>query len=435
MASCFRGTDLRGAALRPARASSRTSPEDYTWSSPFAAFTSAEIPEAGPVQRRERQVATPPHARVAWRLAVVAITAAGGILVITLPGLFLIVPRTARMAVMLFPNSRRLTGFSDVVDLGGFGKIGRDDRAVMHVLSYSRPLPPNLKWRGAALSRFDGKEWSEPPLPGRIIPTAGGYAEIADLNQRSRRDGGRFIYRVDAQNSATGTLFIAGIPEFVNADVRSLFLTPDGSLRLPAARWGSGGDSLRYEVSAHSGPTLASPLTGLERSRYLELPLLDIRIYSLARQWSGDGPPLDRAVRIQRHLQRDFKYALDGPERPVPDPLADFLFIRKQGYCEYFASAAMTVMLRVEGIPSRVATGFSERVFQRCFGALRGARVRRSRVGGKTWIERSISRTAGSPSIPHLSPQPPTVQAFFRESTCISMRPVALGGSRSFPTT
>jgi hypothetical protein len=344
----------------------------------IAAFTSAEIRRG--FQNRERQVATPPLARLGWRLAVVAVTATCGILVIT-AGLFLIVPRTARMAAMLFPNSQRLTGFSDVVDLGGFGKIGRDDRAVLHVLSYMRPLPPNLKWRGAALSHFDGKRWSEPVLPGRTIPTVGGYAEIADLNQRSRRDGGRLIYRVDVQNSATGTLFIAGIPEFVNADVRSLFLTREGSLRLPAPT----GEPLRYEVSAHTGPPLAAPLTGVERSRYLELPLLDIRIYSLARQWSGDGTPLDRALRIQRHLQRDFKYALDGPEQPVRDPLADFLFVRKQGYCEYFASA-MAVMLRAEGIPSRVATGFQSGYFNDVSG-LSVVRASDAHAWVEAWIE------------------------------------------------
>jgi hypothetical protein len=287
---------------------------------------------------------------------------------------------------MLFPNSQRLTGFSDVVDLGGFGKIGRDDRAVLHVLSYTRPLPPNMKWRGAALSHFDGKRWSEPALPGRTIPTVGGYAEIADLNQRSRRDGGRLIYRVDVQNSATGTLFIAGIPEFVNADVRSLFLTREGSLRLPAPT----GESLRYEVSAHTGPPLAAPLTGMERSRYLELPLLDIRIYSLARQWSGDGTPLDRALRIQRHLQSDFKYVLDGPEQPVRDPLADFLFVRKQGYCEYFASA-MAVMLRAEGIPSRVATGFQSGYFNDVSGL---SVVRAS--DAHAWVEAWIEGPSGS---------------------------------------
>ncbi len=194
----------------------------------IAAFTSAEIRRG--FQRHKPQVATPPAARLSWRLALVAVTATCGILVITL-GLFLIVPRTARMAAMLFPNAPRLTGFSNVVDLGGFGKISRDDRAVLHILSYTRALPPDLKWRGAALSRFDGKRWSEPAIPGRTIQTVHGYAEIADLNQRSRRDGRRLIYRVDVQNSGTGTLFIAGIPEFVNADVRNLLLTTDGSLR------------------------------------------------------------------------------------------------------------------------------------------------------------------------------------------------------------
>ena len=44
--------------------------------------------------------------------------------------------------------------------------------------------------------------------------------------------------------------------------------------------------------------------------------------------------------------------------RTVPhDPLANFLFERKQGHCEYFASS-MAVMLRTLGIPSRVVNGF-----------------------------------------------------------------------------
>ncbi len=315
----------------------------------IGAFTSAEI-------RRRFQhnahAASPARARIGWRLGVVAVLATCGILVITL-GLFLLVPRTARMAAMLFPNAPRLTGFSNVVDLGGFGKISRDERAVLHVQSISRTLPPDLKWRGTALSHFDGRRWSEPPIPGRAIPTVHGYAEIADLNQRSRRDGRRLLYHVDVQNSGTGTLFIAGIPEFVNADFRNLLLTPEGALRVMAPP----GDALRYDVSAHTGPPLEAPLSSAERARYLDLPPVDIRIYSLANQWAGAGPPLDRALRIQRHLQRDFKYALDGPERPVKDPLADFLFVRKSGYCEYFASA-MAVMLREQGIPSRVATGF-----------------------------------------------------------------------------
>jgi hypothetical protein len=44
-------------------------------------------------------------------------------------------------------------------------------------------------------------------------------------------------------------------------------------------------------------------------------------------------------------------------DHEVPDPLTYFLFVRKKGHCEYFASA-MTVMLRTLGIPSRLVTGF-----------------------------------------------------------------------------
>jgi transglutaminase-like putative cysteine protease len=343
----------------------------------IAAFTSAEIRRGF---QRHDQHAAPPRVHMTWRLAVVAVTATCGILVIT-SGLFLIVPRTARMAAMLFPGTPRLTGFSNVVDLGGFGRISRDDRPVLHILSYSRPLPPNMKWRGAALSRFDGKQWSEPPLPGRTIPAIHGYAEIADLSQRSRRDGRRLIYRVDVQNSGTGTLFVAGIPEFVNADVRYLLLTPEDSLRVLAPT----GESLRYEVSAHTGPPLLSSLNSVERARYLDLPLLDIRIYTLARQWSGNGTPLEKAIRIQQHLKTDFRYTLDGPEKPVRDPLSDFLFVRKEGYCEYFASA-MAVMLRAQGIPSRVATGFQSGYFNDVSG-LYVVRASDAHAWVEAWID------------------------------------------------
>src|SRR5262249_13749516 len=43
--------------------------------------------------------------------------------------------------------------------------------------------------------------------------------------------------------------------------------------------------------------------------------------------------------------------------RPTHDPLAEFLFERRQGHCEYFASS-MAVFFRVLGIPSRVVNGF-----------------------------------------------------------------------------
>jgi hypothetical protein len=40
------------------------------------------------------------------------------------------------------------------------------------------------------------------------------------------------------------------------------------------------------------------------------------------------------------------------------DPLGDFLFQKKEGWCEYFASAA-AVLLRTQGIPTRYVSGFN----------------------------------------------------------------------------
>jgi len=60
---------------------------------------------------------------------------------------------------------------------------------------------------------------------------------------------------------------------------------------------------------------------------------------------------------IEIYLRTRFGYTLQLPRVLPHDPLANFLFERKQGHCEYFASA-MAVMLRTLRIPSRVVNGF-----------------------------------------------------------------------------
>ena len=333
----------------------------------IAAFTSAEIRHRLGVDPRQ---AAYPKTHIVWRLTLVACAATAGIL-LTTTVIFLLIPRTARAAARLLPNSARLTGFSNRIDLGGLGKISRDTRAVMHISSPVGALPPDLKWRGTALSDFDGKSWREPDRRvGRPVGAAPSPAVLAGRLQLSRRDGHRLLYHVDIRNADTGTLFVAGIPEFINIDLPVLFVTRESAIHVapPVTRFR---ETLRYDVSAHFGSPLPQPLTNAERARYLQFPPLDPRIVALARQWSGTGSaalspaalsPMDQARGIERHLQRDFTYKLDGPQHPVADPLADFLFVRKEGYCEYFASA-MAVMLRAIGIPSRVATGFQSGYF------------------------------------------------------------------------
>ena len=49
--------------------------------------------------------------------------------------------------------------------------------------------------------------------------------------------------------------------------------------------------------------------------------------------------PAEQARAIESHLRRDYGYTLELLSKPVADPLAYFLFERKKGHCEYFASS------------------------------------------------------------------------------------------------
>ncbi|HKG35004.1 MAG TPA: transglutaminaseTgpA domain-containing protein, partial [Solirubrobacterales bacterium] len=80
-------------------------------------------------------------------------------------------------------------------------------------------------------------------------------------------------------------------------------------------------------------------------------------MYALARQLTnGARTPYDAITRIQTYLRGAYEYRQDVPEHSYP--LAAFISVDKAGYCQQF-SGTMALMLRMLGIPSRVAAGFS----------------------------------------------------------------------------
>jgi hypothetical protein len=80
-------------------------------------------------------------------------------------------------------------------------------------------------------------------------------------------------------------------------------------------------------------------------------------MYSLAtRLGTGARNPYQAVHRIQDYLRLNYAYRQNVPDHP--DPLPAFLSQDRAGYCQQF-SGAMALMLRMLGIPSRVATGFA----------------------------------------------------------------------------
>lgn len=324
-----------------------------------ATFTSAEIRRS---LRRSRNVARGGLGKLHWRLAGLTLGIGLGILALT-GGLFFFLPRTAQAAFRhLVPQRYHVPGFSNEMLLGQIGEIQQRRTTVMHIRIPGDRRPMHLKWRGGALSQFDGKRWFNPLTPREVLPVKDGILKLVDTNQQ-RRTGQRINYEVQLNAIGADALFFAGTPEFLWINLPLVIRSPNDSYRLGLGT----AEGFRYGVhsfledAAEKQPARPVPSTVLDCC--LRLPPLDPRIGELAR-WLTRGLRSAEAstLVIQAYLQRNHRYTSELPSEEVPDPVAHFLFERRKGHCEYFASA-MAVMLRTIGIPSRVATGFQSGLF------------------------------------------------------------------------
>jgi protein-glutamine gamma-glutamyltransferase len=279
-------------------------------------------------------------------------------------GLFFIIPRVGQAALPLRAQlGRMVTGFSDRVDLGSFGDIESDHSVVMRVyLTDERADPaalPELRWRGVAFDQFDGRAWSSTVAPRRYLRRgAGGDFAIGF----PRRTGSLLRQEIFLEPMGTDAVF--GAPRMLRLEMHSPTLVVDDMGGLSTA---SATARLHYVVESELDepvpPTapVSRPAPGLaaaERVRYLQLPALSPDIARLAREATGGARDADTAARrLSVYLSTRYRYTLALKRETARPPLEEFLFVRRSGNCEYFA-AAMAVMLRSEGIPSRVVAGF-----------------------------------------------------------------------------
>jgi len=84
-------------------------------------------------------------------------------------------------------------------------------------------------------------------------------------------------------------------------------------------------------------------------------------LYDEARRVAGRaGSPYAAVLALESWFRRrgGFRYDEQPPRAIDSPPLVDFVLASRAGYCQHFAGA-MAVMLRLLGIPSRVAVGFT----------------------------------------------------------------------------
>lgn len=272
-----------------------------------------------------------------------------------------------------------MSGFSDRIELGEFGVIKDDPTVVMRV-EFPRgreALPSSTYWRGISFDQYDGKSWTKSRKKrDRLRRTGEGlYVLNADLEAVEPK----VVQAIYLEPMEARVLF--GVPELFAAtlqdpqqsiplpgSVRSFFTDFSGDLFYEQS------DEIAFRYYALSAPRTETPpgwSTSLTEYReataadaevaalYTQLPSrLDPRVAELARTLVGDASTVGLAVeRVASHLRTQYAYSLNLKRDDDFAPLEDFLFIQKQGHCEYF-STALSVLLRTQGIATRNVNGF-----------------------------------------------------------------------------
>ncbi len=301
--------------------------------------------------------------------------------------LFFVIPRfTTGYLSALNLQPQLMTGFTDDVALGEIGRIKENSSVVMRIHVDGNPTrAEDIHWRGIVLTNFDGKRWFTPePEQSQsvLVPELDGTYRLGDFIATSRfsstlapSDFYTLHYTVLMEPLATDAIFVAPRPVVLRGRFSEEVTRPGGPPRrgyLLADGTGSFFNpnrnivKLRYEGTSRIPAISPVKLRKAPRvfpdpilATYLQLPAaLDPRIPQLAKQITAQShSEYDKAVNVRGYLMAHYNYTLDLSGPPVDDPLANFLFVRRAGHCEYFASA-MTVLLRSVGIPARYVTGF-----------------------------------------------------------------------------
>jgi len=298
------------------------------------------------------------------------------VLSLALSGLFfLFIPRIWPNQYQWFNDSpiagaRPLTGFTEDVRLGDMGQILENDELVMEITlldaDTKQPIPTE---------DYDQQFGSADPLfRGQVMEL---YAD--SRWQRAFHDGGNgrgqiwppdvlegdnLQQHVRLQPIGSAILFAAGrlLTCKVSEGKEDLVRDPNsGTFR----RENEADVSRPFEYDAFTSrrDPLYKGINPDYRRACMQWPSRLERLRELVQTIAPDddkNTDLERAERLVSYLRdnQDFSYSLDlSVQDPEIDPIEDFLFNRKRGHCEYYAST-LALMLRAANIPSRVVSGF-----------------------------------------------------------------------------
>jgi protein-glutamine gamma-glutamyltransferase len=240
------------------------------------------------------------------------------------------------------------SGLSDTMSPGDIDQLALSDEVAFRVrFAAATPPPQERYWRGPVLHDFDGRTWR------RAYPSSSNPPPL-------QPQGPAYRYTVSLEPHQHTWIFALDWPS--QWDLSGGFLTSDYTLvqRDRVSR------PIDVIATSYTRVQSSEPLNNLVRIRDTRLPpKRNPRTFQLAqtlRNAHPDDMDYIRAV-LGMFTQQPFYYTLTPPKL-ADNPVDEFLFDTKRGFCEHYASAFATLM-RAAGIPARVVTGYQGGTFNR----------------------------------------------------------------------
>ncbi len=275
----------------------------------------------------------------------------GGLILQAMPVmlvLFLLFPRIPG-PLWGMPNKglTGLTGIEDTLFMGAITELVDSEEIAFRVKFDDEPPPPSkLYWRGPVLWHTDGQLW-KPLDKGQMLGlhTQAPYAP----------EGEAVDYTITLEAHGRQWLFALDLPESPNEPIgRGHHLTPD--YQLHARRFVN--ERLRYRMRSYTDYD-TGPISRWEERLGTRLPrAANPRSQALAQGWLAEGLSDIQIARraLAMFREQPFYYTRTPPVLEF-DPVDGFLFETREGFCEHYAAAFVTLM-RAANIPARIVTGY-----------------------------------------------------------------------------
>lgn len=234
------------------------------------------------------------------------------------------------------------TGLTDQISLGDISELALSSEVAFRV-RFNGPPPPaaELYWRGPVLARFDGRRWQADPASARQPPPrlpATGSGPAYQYEMILEPHGQRWLLPLESPQSWTAARSqLTGSAELLSTS----------PIEQRMAWSGRSVTSGRLPASGPAAPVYSAlPEDGSPRARELAARL---------RAGAADERAYLNAV-LRLFREQEFIYTLQ-PARLGSEPVDEFLFETRSGFCEHYASA-FAVLARAAGIPARIVTGY-----------------------------------------------------------------------------